>query len=98
MVVSPTGAAGVAVVGLLLGVCLVVSAAERGTSSSERPRRVVAGLPGGWALIVLSVVLMLLAVPTASETAPPPPRQVAPSPSPATRAPMARPGVPNGPG
>jgi hypothetical protein len=79
MTATPVEAGLVGAVGLLLGAWLVVTAAERGTgAASERPRRLAVGLPAGWVLIVVSVVLMGLAVPTASETAPMPPRQTAP--------------------
>ena len=64
-VVSPFGAAAVAVLGLLLGLALESAAPSRGAEDRPGWYR-----PAGWVVMGLALVLLVLAVPTASETAP----------------------------
>jgi hypothetical protein len=94
--VSPFGAAAVAMLGLLLGIWLVSVAADHKSPWSARPGR---SLLAGWALIVLASMLLLLAVPTAAETAPSP-RRTAPNSGPAGSSPRApvTPATPRPPG
>ena len=65
--VSPFVAAAVAILVLLVGLWLVAAAVEHGPAWSDRPGWYPSA---GWALVVLATVLLLLAVPTAAETAP----------------------------
>lgn len=64
---SPVGAAAVAVLGLLLGCWLVAGAADRAPDGNDLPG---GSVPAGWVLLVLSVLLLVLATPTAPGNAP----------------------------
>ena len=65
--VSPLAAAAVAILVLLVGLWLAAAAVEHGAAWSDRPGWYPSA---GWVLVVLATMLLLLAVPTAGETAP----------------------------